>query len=181
MVFREQYHFSPGISGLAYLGLGIGMVLSLALFATVSDKQQKALGDKSNPEGRLKPMMWVLPIVPVGMFWYGWAADQQTHWIVPIIGTSLLGFGSLWVLLPTQVYLVDAFGPEAAASALAANTILRCLFAAFLPLVGPSLYADLGLGWGNSVLAFLCVAFLPVPFLFHRYGGWLREHFVVKL
>lgn len=100
---------------------------------------------------------------------------------MPILGTFVFGLGFLWVVLPAQLYLVDAFGPEAAASALAANVILRLLFAAFIPLAAPSLYADLGLGWGNSVLGFIAVAFLPVPFYFYRYGGWLRERFPVKL
>lgn len=180
-VFEEQYHFSTGASGLSYLGVGIGMAVSLGVFAAVSDKLQKALGDAPAPEGRLKPMIWVMPAVPVGIFWYGWAAETRTHWIVPILGTAVFGFGVLWVLLPAQLYMVDVFGPEAAASALAANVILRLLFAAFVPLAGPSLYADLGLGWGNSVLGFIGVAFLPVPLLFYRYGGWLRERFAVKL
>jgi hypothetical protein len=181
MVFEEQYHFSVGVSGLSYLGIGIGMAVSLGAFATTSDKLQKALGDSPKPEGRLKPMAWVMPAVPVGIFWYGWAAEKQTHWIVPIIATSIFGFGLLWVLMPTQLYMVDAFGPEAAASALAANVILRLLLAAFIPLAGPSLYADLGLGWGNSVLGFIGVAFLPVPLFLYRYGDWLRERFAVKL
>ena len=180
-VFEQQYHFSPGVSGLSYLGVGIGTAISLAVFATVSDKLQKALGDSSAPEGRLKLMMYFIPAVPVGIFWYGWAAEKQTHWIVPIIGSSFFGFGYLWAIMPTQLYLVDAFGPEAAASALAANVILRLLAAAFIPLAGPSLYADLGLGWGNSVLGFIGVAFLPVPYFFYRYGGWLRERYPVKL
>lgn len=180
-VFEEQYRFSAGVSGLSYLGVGIGMAVSLAAFATVSDKLYKALGDSPKPEGRLKPMIYVMPAVPVGIFWYGWATEKQTHWIVPIIGTSFFGFGLLWVIMPTQLYLVDAFGPEAAASALAANVILRLLAGAFLPLAGQPLYADLGLGWGNSVLGFIGVAFLPVPLLFYRYGGWLRERFPVKL
>ena len=180
-VFEEQYHFSAGASGLSYLGVGLGMAVSLGAFATVSDKLQKALGDSASPEGRLKPMVWAMPAVPIGIFWYGWTAEKQTHWIVPIIGTFFFGFGSLWVIMPTQLYLVDAFGPEAAASALAANAVLRLLFGAFIPLAGPSLYDDLGLGWGNSVLGFIGVAFLPVPLVFSRYGGWLRERFVVKL
>ncbi|KAK6373246.1 hypothetical protein LTS17_008265 [Exophiala oligosperma] len=181
-VFEEQYHFSTGVSGLSYLGVGIGMAVSLAVFANVSDKMQKAHGgDSPQPEGRLKPMMWVMPAVPAGIFWYGWAAEKQTHWIVPILGTSLFGFGFLWITMPAQLYMVEAFGPEAAASALAANVILRLLFAAFIPLAGPSLYADLGLGVGNTVLGSIGVAFLPVPFFFYRYGARLRERFAVKL
>ncbi|KAF2669754.1 MFS general substrate transporter [Microthyrium microscopicum] len=181
MVFEEQYHFSAGVSGLSYLGVGLGMGTSLVVFAIFSDKQQKTPGKQAKLEGRLKPMIWIMPAVPIGIFWYGWAAEARTHWIVPIIGTFVFGFGFLWVLMPTQLYLVDAFGAEAAASALAANVIVRLVAAAFLPLAGPSLYANLGLGWGNSVLGFIGVAFLPVPFLFYRYGEWLREKFAVAL
>jgi MFS family permease len=181
MVFEQQYHFSAGISGLSYLGTGLGMAISLASFATLSDKMQTTLGASPKVEARLRPMMWVMPLVPVGIFWYGWSADKQIHWIMPIIGTFFFGLGILWVIMPTQLYMVDVFGPEAAASALAANVILRLLAAAFIPLAGPSLYANLGLGWGNSVLGFISVSFLPVPLLFYRYGGWLRERFTVKL
>jgi MFS family permease len=180
-VFEQQYHFSAGVSGLSYLGVGIGMAAGLGAFAALSDKLYKSRGDSSTPEDRLKPIMYVIPLVPAGIFWYGWAADQRAQWIVPIIGTSLFGFGILWVIMPTQLYLVDAFGPEAAASALAANVILRLLAAAFIPSAGPSLYRNLGLGWGNSVLGFIGVAFIPTPFLFYKYGGWLRAKFAVKL
>lgn len=73
-----------------------------------------------------------------------------------------------------QVYLVDTY-ERYAASALAAATILRSLFGAVLPLVGAPLYDSLGLGWGNSTLAFIAVALIPVPFLFIRYGEAIRE------
>jgi MFS family permease len=109
-IFVERYHFSARVSGLSYLGVGIGMAVSLGVFATVSDKLQKALGDSPKHEGRLKPMAWVMPAVPVGIFWYGWAAEKQTHWIVSIIGTFFFGFGFLWVIMPTLLYIVDAFG-----------------------------------------------------------------------
>ncbi|KAJ6002002.1 hypothetical protein N7522_007229 [Penicillium canescens] len=35
--------------------------------------------------------------------------------------------------MPSQLYLVDLFGSEAAASALGANILLRSMFGAFLP------------------------------------------------
>jgi hypothetical protein len=74
-----------------------------------------------------------------------------------------------------QVYLVDTYTLYAA-SALAATTILRSLFGGFLPLAGPSLYNSLGLGWGNSVLGFISIALLPVPFLFVKYGESIRKN-----
>jgi hypothetical protein len=75
--------------------------------------------------------------------------------------------------MPISTYIVDAFTMYSA-SALAANTILRSLFGAFLPLAGPALYEALGLGWGNSLLAFIAMAMIPIPVLFWGYGERLR-------
>lgn len=77
--------------------------------------------------------------------------------------------------MPVQLYLIDALGHEAAASGLAANTILRSIAAALFPLAGRPLYSTLGLGWGNSVLGFLALLFVPVPWLFYKYGHKLRR------
>lgn len=74
-----------------------------------------------------------------------------------------------------QVYLVDVYTLHSA-SALAAATVLRSLFGAFLPLAGPPLYEAMGLGWGNSTLGFIAVALIPVPFLFIRYGERIRKN-----
>lgn len=182
-LFEEQYGFSVGIAGLAYLGLGIGMVFGLILFAVLSDKllSQKKGGTVARPELRLILMKWFAPITPIGCFLYGWSAYYKTHWIVPILGTFIIGLGALFVIMPTQVYLVDAFGPQAAASALAANLVVRSPFGAFLALAAPSMYARLGLGWGNSLLGFICLGFTPVPWLFYRYGEYLRTRFAVEL
>lgn len=152
----------------------------MALFGSMSDRIYKKLkGDgEGTPEMRLPPMMWISPISAAGFFWYGWTAQHQTHWIVPIIGTSFISIGALFVIMPSQIYLIDTFGAEASASALAASLVLRMLSGAFLTLAGPPLYESLGLGWGNTLLGFLVLVFVPVPWLFYRYGQWLRERFV---
>jgi len=82
--------------------------------------------------------------------------------------------------MPTQTYLVDCYG-EYAASALAANTVLRSIFGCVLPLIGPTMYSQLGLGWGNSLLGFIALAFSPVPFIFFTYGERIRVRYAVKL
>lgn len=75
--------------------------------------------------------------------------------------------------MPISTYLVDAYTLHAA-SALAANTVLRSLVGAILPLAGPSMYAALGLGWGNSLLAFIALAMCPIPVFFYKYGERIR-------
>ncbi|EXA29113.1 hypothetical protein FOVG_19345 [Fusarium oxysporum f. sp. pisi HDV247] len=108
------------------------------------------------------------------MFWYGWSADAKTHWIVPIMGSTFVGIGFIFIMMPSMVYLVDCFGPEAAASALAAHTVLRSIAGAFLPLAGPKMYESLGYGWGNSLLGFLALAMVPIPWYFMLYGEKMR-------
>lgn len=87
----------------------------------------------------------------------------------------MLGIGQ-----PLQAYMIDSNGYYAA-SGMAAFTVLRSVVAAFLPLAGPSMYETLGLGWGNSLLGFICVVLIPVPVLMYRYGKALRKRFPVVL
>lgn len=79
-------------------------------------------------------------------------------------------------LMSASMYLVDTYTLYAA-SALAANTIIRSIAGGVLPLCALKMYDTLGLGWGNSLLAFIAIAFLPIPFLIQRYGEKLRNGF----
>jgi len=42
---------------------------------------------------------------PIGLFWYGWSAQVRVHWIVPIVGTVLIGMGMMftYVRLPSGI------------------------------------------------------------------------------
>ncbi|KAL9103366.1 MAG: hypothetical protein Q9163_001578 [Psora crenata] len=176
VVFEGQYHFSAGSVGLTYLGIGVGSLVGTVIFGVASDKILKYMSAKGEmkPEYRLPPMIPGSLFIPVGLFIYGWTAEKHIHWIVPIIGTSLLGFGLLATFMPITTYLVDAFTVYAA-SALAANAILRSLVGALLPLAGRKMYATLGLAWGNSLLAFIALAMCPIPYVFFRYGERIRK------
>lgn len=177
-VFENQYGWGVGVSGLAYLGLGIGCAIGLIIFASLSDK---LLTKDGGPERRLLLMIAVGPCMPIGIFWYGWAAEYSVQWIVPILGTVLMGVGAVVITSSAQIYMMDMFGPEGAASALAATTLVRNGSGAFLALAADPLYQRFGLGWGNSVLGFIILAFVPLPCLFYKYGMWLREKFPLKL
>lgn len=185
-VFEQQYGFTSGQAGLVYLGLGIGCLLGLVIFGGGSDwllkKKAAANNGVFKPEYRLPPLIPGSLLVPIGLFWYGWSAQEHTHYIVPILGSGLVGLGLIATFMGTQTYVIDAF-PRYAASATAAMTILRSAVGAVLPLAGQSMYGSLGLGWGNSLLAFIALAFLPVPFLFLKYGERIRtsERFKIEL
>jgi multidrug resistance protein len=176
LVFEHDYGFSGGNVGLVFLGIGVGSLLGLFIFGMASDKIVKRMSAKGEmkPEYRLPPLIPGSMVIPIGLFWYGWSAEAHIHWIMPIIGTMFVGLGLLATFMPIQTYLVDAFTIHAA-SAIAANTVLRSLVGAFLPLAGPKMYAALGLGWGNSLLAFIAIALAPISWIFFKYGERIRK------
>ncbi|KAH8804848.1 major facilitator superfamily domain-containing protein [Xylogone sp. PMI_703] len=183
-VFVSNYGWQVELCGLAYIGIGLGFFLGLLVVARISDStvvsMTKANGGIFEPEMRLPACLFFACFIPITFFWYGWTADKHVHWIVPIIGLLPFGFGMMGIFIPIQTYLIDSF-PMFAASAIAALTVSRSLFGAFLPLAGPTMYSSLGLGWGNSTLGFIALALIPAPALIYKYGGKIRKDHPVKL
>ncbi|PVH93336.1 MFS general substrate transporter [Periconia macrospinosa] len=179
LIRSPVYGFSASVSGLPWLGLGIALVLGVVVFGKANPPIQAARMrrdgiDTPKPEYRLLLMICLSPCVAVGLFIYGWTTYYRVHWIVPIIGTFFIGFGANFVLMPTQLYLIELFGSKGAASALSTNNVLRYMGGTFFPLAGPRLYSSLGYGWGNSLLGFLALLLVLPPVLLYRYGERLR-------
>lgn len=182
VVFREQYGWRGGIVGLSFLGVGIGSVIGQAFYIRYGNRiveKHLAIGDY-RPEHRLYIMCFGGPLIPIGLFIYGWTVQYQTHYIVPLLATGIIGLGLLMTFMPSSTYLVDVYTVHAA-SAMAANTVLRSLVAAFLPLSSQKMYAAMGYGWGNSMLGFIAFLLTPIPFLFIKYGERIRARSTVKL
>jgi len=183
-VFGEQYHFSIGIQGLAYLGLGIGTTAAMIFSASLSDKmmlvQARKHGHQPKPEARLILMAVGGPMISIGLFWYGWSANEKTYWLVPMTGTVVLGAGILTTSLPGNLYMIDAF-TQYAASALAGSFFLRSLAGGLLPLAGQPMFARFGVGWGASIMAFIALVMCLIPLVLLRYGEQLRTQFPVEL
>ncbi|KAF9023683.1 MFS general substrate transporter [Hymenopellis radicata] len=165
-VFHEIYHFNTGIGGLVYLGMGIGFLVAALFGARTADQIYHTYlasknGGVGKPEMRIPALFFGSLFVPIGLFWYGWSAQAHIHWIMPIIGTSIFGFGMCSTIIPIQLYLVDTF--MYAASALAAASVFRCLLGFAFPLFGGQMFDALGLGGGNSLLGGIAIL-LGIPF-----------------
>ncbi|KAH0423972.1 hypothetical protein CcaCcLH18_11791 [Colletotrichum camelliae] len=183
-IFKDQYGFGSGASGLTSIGIGVGFIVGLLFVGAVSDPWAAYLAKKNDgvakPEFRLPTLVIGAVFVPVGLFWYGWSAEYKAHWIVPIMGTAVLGIGIVTAYTTSATYLIDAYTVYSA-SVMAASAILRCLFGALLPLAGGAMFDALGVGWGNSVLGFISLAFLPLPFILFFYGERIRESRLFKM
>lgn len=98
---------------------------------------------------------------------------DNCQWIAPCIETTLMRFGFFTIFQSALNYLIDTF-QRYPASAVAANTFLRSVFAAAFPLFINLMYYKLGIPWALSVFAFFGVALILIPSLFFIYGKWLR-------
>jgi MFS family permease len=89
-VYIQQYGWSPQITGLAYLGIGLGFLIGIIFVARTSDAAIITLSKKNNgvyePEMRLPTCVFFGFLIPISFFWYGWCVDKHVHWVVPIIG-----------------------------------------------------------------------------------------------
>ncbi|KAJ3496300.1 hypothetical protein NLG97_g2754 [Lecanicillium saksenae] len=183
-VFHGSYGWNLGVSGLAYIPLGLGFCFGLILFGAFSDRtiirQTRQNSGVFIPEMRLAQATLYASMIPISFFWYGWSTHYTVHWIVPLLGLVPFAVGIVGLWQRYQAYLIDAVGPQFAASALAAFSVLRSTVAAFLPLAGPSMFSNLGLGWGNSLLGFITLAMIPIPILLQRKGAWLRSKYVMS-
>ena len=106
-VFEIQYGFSDNSVGLTYLGMGIGSIIGVIFSGAVSDRLVVALakrrGGTVKPEFRLPTMIFGALLVPIGLFLYGWTAEEKLHWILPIIGTGFLGAGSVTIFVSIRL------------------------------------------------------------------------------
>jgi len=167
IVFIDIYHFSLGLEGVAYLGILVGAMVVIPPYFwymyTYLEPQFDENGE-IQPEKRLYACCVGAFCIPICLFWFGWSARPDVHWIMPIIGSSWFAIGTFLLFNSILNYLPDAY-PEYAASVLAGNDFMRSAFGAGFPLFASAMYMDLGVGWASSTLAFISIAFIPIPFV----------------
>jgi DHA1 family multidrug resistance protein-like MFS transporter len=103
----------------------------------ISPSYNRKLAANNNmpvPEWRLPPVIIGGVSFGVGIFWFAWTGFRQDiHWIAPTLSGLATGFGILSIFLNLLNYLIESY-LMFAASAIAANTLLRSLAGAAFPL-----------------------------------------------
>lgn len=100
LVFGTLHGFNLWQTGLAFMGLFVGMVLA-ALgdfgYHELRVKQIAKLADgaerKAEPEDQLPTAIVGSFFVTGGLFIFGWTSFSHVHWIAPIIGSGVFGAG----------------------------------------------------------------------------------------
>lgn len=177
IVYQQERGWSPGIGGLPFLAIAIGMVLAIAYSVFIEQPRYLRVVDACRgfapPEARLPATIIGGCTFPVGLLWFAWTNSPSVPWEASVAAGIPFGFGIVLVFIGVLGYLIDAY-TIFAASALAANSILRSLFGAAFPLFTKQMYSNLGIHWASSLAGFLALACLPFPVLFYKYGRQIR-------
>ncbi|KAJ3907516.1 MFS general substrate transporter [Lentinula edodes] len=177
-VFTDLYGENSGIAGVHYLAIALGSTVGGQIGARVLNTIYRRLkarnGGVGTPEMRLPLLMVSATTLPIGLLIYGWTAEARLFWLIPDLGVFIysIGIGGNWTCI--QTYLVDNYALHAA-SAISGVVSFRAFAGFGFPLFADELYEKLGYGWGNSILALICLVIgCPAPFMFYRYGPQLR-------
>ena len=111
IVFQQGRGWSPGIGGLAFVGIAVGMLITT--IGTIIDNKRYARvaaahGGMAPPEARLPPGLIGCIMIPAGMFWFAWTNSPSIHWAVSIVGSGVFGGGIVLVFLSLMNYLIDS-------------------------------------------------------------------------
>ena len=177
--FVGIYHMSNAVSSLTYLPFGIGTIFGVLVFFQY-DKY--LLGAQSQgAEWSFKAEYRRLPLACIGgpfwtvsLFWIGWSARADIHWILPVLSGVCFGAGYILIFIAILNYLADAYTIYSA-SAQSISSTTRSICGALLPLAAAPLFKRLGFHWACSLLGFVSTIMIPIPFVFLRWGHVLRS------
>lgn len=114
IVFQQYRGWSPGVGGLAFLGIAVGMVVAVT-YSVWDNKRYantlKAHNGAAPAEARLPPAMVGSILLPVGLFWFAWTCGPEIHWIVSIIASGFFAAGLVLVFLSLMNYMIDSCKP----------------------------------------------------------------------
>ncbi|KAI3325009.1 putative efflux pump antibiotic resistance protein [Xylariaceae sp. AK1471] len=178
MLFMDIYHESAATSSLHYIAISVGTTVSAQIGGRVMDLIYRRLRERNKgqrkPEYRVPYMIIGVVLIPAGLFWYGWAAQSATPWIIVDLGVAVFTCGSFMFSQALLAYQLDEFA-EFGASANAASRLFSNILGFAFPIFAPQLHKALGYGWGTSLLAFIFILFgVPVTLALWRWGERIR-------
>ena len=113
LVFTGVHGMSPGVGGLSFFGMVVGLLIVAAYIIWTStgyNKKLAANGGVPVPEWRLPPVIIGGALFAVGLFWFGWTGySRSVHWIVPMLSGLFTGFGILAIFIQLFNYIIDAY------------------------------------------------------------------------
>ncbi|AEO67227.1 21cfdfc5-99a5-4882-8592-d6d36cee1dec [Thermothielavioides terrestris] len=184
------YHLTDLQIGLCYLPYGLGCCLAAIsqgyildanyrrtarkIGFTIDYKRGDDLREFPIEKARILPIFPILSTGIAAVICYGWVLHAETSLAGPLVLLFVVGLcitGSFSIL---NTLIVD-LNPEAPATAVAANNLVRCLFGAGGTAFIESMLKALGRGWTYTFWALVLVVFSPALWVLIAKGPRWRE------
>ncbi|KAK3323390.1 major facilitator superfamily domain-containing protein [Cercophora scortea] len=195
--FAEIYHYNELQIGLCYLPFGLGCCGAVALQGRILDWNYRRTARKIGftidyrrgddlskfpiEKARIQPVVPMLAVGVAATIAYGWVLQAETNLAGPLVLVFIIGLcvsGSFSVL---NTLIVDLY-PDAPATAMAANNLVRCVFGAGCTAGIEYMLKAFGRGWTYTFWALLLVVFSPILWILTTRGpGWREERRAKKL
>ncbi|KAK9246060.1 major facilitator superfamily domain-containing protein [Lipomyces tetrasporus] len=188
--FRAVYGFNDIQIALMFIPIGAGGLVSAFTTGKVVDwnyrRHAKLNGfpvvrnrrqDLTNFPIETARLQIALPLFYVGaasIIAYGWVMDHKVNLAGPVILLFIMGYALISSFQVLNVLMVDIY-PGKAATATAANNLVRCELGAAASAAIVPMSNAMGRGWAYTLLALIFVGYSPTLLVVMKYGMRWRK------
>ncbi|KAF5585355.1 quinidine resistance 1 [Fusarium subglutinans] len=185
-LMTKLYGLSEVQKSLCFLAFGIGSAICTVITGRLMDRAYGRTAAKYNIPLKLARRDLRMPVeharlqvtwphivaAIAGLLGYGWTLNRPTHLAGPMVFLFVIGYTTTAVAQALNALMVDLF-PRDAATASAANNLIRCgLGAAITAAIQPMTDA-VDPGWAYTICAGFLLTIVPFFIALTRFGpGW---------
>ncbi|KFY04313.1 hypothetical protein V491_09390 [Pseudogymnoascus sp. VKM F-3775] len=177
-IFQQTYQLSTSLTGVCFAAIAAGStaftLCAPGLYSWARRKTEYVHGSAIKPEFRLWPAILTAPLLPISLFWLGWASNPSISIWYGLGACFVFGVVIIAIYVSTYEYIIDSYGDHSAI-ALASITMVRYLIAGGMVIAARPMYEGIGVHWTLTFLGCIAVILAPAPLIFWRYGAKLRE------
>ncbi|KAF9776182.1 hypothetical protein IL306_005656, partial [Fusarium sp. DS 682] len=185
-LMKSLYGLSQVKTSLCFLAFGIGSAVCTVITGRLMDRAYRKTAAKHNiplKSARLDPNMPVeharlqvtwphIAAAIASLVGYGWTLNKPTHLAGPMVFLFVIGYATTAVAQALNALIVDLF-PQDAATASAANNLIRCGLGAAISAAIQPLTDAVHPGWTYTICAGLFLFIVPFFIALTRFGpGW---------
>ncbi|KAE9987413.1 hypothetical protein EG328_002769 [Venturia inaequalis] len=178
-VWEKKYNQNASRASLNFTALAAGEIIGsfgVRPFNVWSYNFLRCRSDDglARPEFRAPALVLGGLLLPIGLIWFGFSAQERIFPVVPDLGVAVYAIAGVIILQFTNLYVIDVYEGQAA-EAMSGIYAMRYLVGFALSLFISDMFDVLDYGFGNALLAGLSILFgWPLPWLIWRFGERLR-------
>ncbi|KAG5641735.1 hypothetical protein DXG03_004307 [Asterophora parasitica] len=173
-----QYGLEDPKVELTFFSIQIGVTIALPLFylqRKLTLWSERKEGRKDVPEHKLIWAFLAAFLFPISMFWFAWTGRPPFSIYVSLAALVVFGISGHIIFMAVSDFTVESYGLMAS-SAVTGQSFARENICGIMCLVSVPFYQNLGFQWASTILAILATVMGIFPFIFYKYGPWIRRN-----